>query len=171
MYNKKTKLYFTWRECNIIIKRSLNSLIKIQENSHREYPFVYHKERKITTMFIEDLRKERRKKSKLKKKARILIAKCCLLHFSSTIWFLYDWSKIFSINMQCRFINICSLLLIFRLFFAKQKREMCGTKCFQNFFEFFTFFVNELKILNDLVSKILFDLNKESSFAFHLILK
>lgn len=85
MYNKKTKLYFTWRECNIIIKRSLNSLIKIQENSHREYPFVYHKERKITTMFIEDLRKERRKKSKLKKKARILIAKCCLLHFFSTI--------------------------------------------------------------------------------------
>lgn len=69
MYNKKTKLYFTWRECNIIIKRSLNSLIKIQENSHGEYPFVYHKERKITTMFIEDLRKERRKKSKLKKKS------------------------------------------------------------------------------------------------------
>lgn len=46
--NKKTKLYFTWRECNIIIKRSLNSLIKIQENSHGEYPFAYHKERKIT---------------------------------------------------------------------------------------------------------------------------
>lgn len=59
MYNKKTKLYFTWRECNIIIKRSL---IKIQENSHGEYPFAYYKERKRTTMFIENLRKERRKK-------------------------------------------------------------------------------------------------------------
>lgn len=62
MYNKKTKLYFTWRECNIIIKRSLNSLIKIQENSHGEYPFVYHKERKITTMSLKILERSEEKK-------------------------------------------------------------------------------------------------------------
>lgn len=62
MYNKKTKLYFTWRECNIIIKRSLNSLIKIQENSHGEYPFAYHKERKITTMSLKILERSEEKK-------------------------------------------------------------------------------------------------------------